>query len=59
MGPPVGSAGLRGSVGDETSLSESTVNGGMVGLDFKKNAIFSLKETTSGCPLGVFEFRSL
>lgn len=44
MGPPVGSAGLRGSVGDETSLSESTVNGGMVGLDFKKNAIFSLKQ---------------
>lgn len=35
--------GLRGSVGEATSLSESMFSGGMVGLDFRKKAIFSLQ----------------
>lgn len=41
------------------SVSQSTVSGGMVGLDLRKKAIFSLNEMTSGWPRGVLEFLSL
>lgn len=37
----------RGS-GVAASPSTSTFSGGIVGLDLRKNAIFSLNETTSG-----------
>lgn len=39
----VGSSGLNTSFEDSKSFSESMFSGGMDGLDFRKNAIFSLE----------------